>query len=167
MAQEPPPPELPQATVSIPVLTRVVILLVAVWDAFAGLVLVAFHGASAGALGAGVEDEAGQRLLGVHLLVLVPAYLLLAWKPERNRGFQWLPYAGQGGATVVIGYNLLSGDTSFGDGVLAFAVGLIFVILLSFLWITERRTLAQMQLDAQETPVSPEGDASAPGRSQT
>jgi len=149
MSQEP-PPELPPTTISIGLLTRVVVLLVAIWDAFAGLVLVAFHGASAGALGAGVEDEAGQRLLGVHLLILVPAYLLLAWKPQENRGFQWLPYAGQLGFTVVVGYNLLTGDTSFGDGILAFAVGLIFVVLLGFLWVTDQRTQARLKMEAQD-----------------
>jgi hypothetical protein len=149
MAEEPLAPP-PQATVSIRVLTRVVILLVAAWNSVAGLVLVAFHGASSGALGAGVEDEAGQRLLGVHLLILVPAYLLIAWKPERYQGFQWLPYAGQVGATVVVAYNLLSGDTKVSDGILALAIGVIFVVLLSFLWITEQRTLARLQMEAQE-----------------
>jgi hypothetical protein len=156
--------ELPPTTVSIRVLTRVVILLIAVWNTFAGLVLVAFHGASSGALGAGVEDQAGQRLLGVHMLILVPAYLLLAWRPERSHAFQWLPYAAQVGVTVVLGYNLLSRDTKFSDGILAFVVGLIFVVLLVFLWITEQRTLARLQMEAQALP---EEDVSAPEAPQS
>jgi hypothetical protein len=155
MEQGAPPPapgtnDLPQTMVSIRVLTRVVIILIAVWDAFAGLMLVAFHGSGSGALGAGVEDEAGQRLLGAHLLILVPAYLQLAWKPDSARGLAWLPYAGQLAFVVVVGYNLLTGATVFSDGGLAFAVSLIFIILLGFLWITEQRTIARIKMEAEE-----------------
>lgn len=144
----------PQATVSTEVITRVVILLVAVWDAFAGLVLVAFHGASTGALGAGVADEAGQRLLGAHLLLLVPVYVFLAWNPRRFVPLLWLPFAAQGTVVLVVGYNMLKGDTDFGDGILAFAVSLIFVVLLAFLWVTEQRTVARLQAEAQEIESS-------------
>lgn len=135
----------PEATVSTELITRVVILLVAVWDAVAGLVLLAFHGASTGALGAGVEDQAGQRLLGAHLLVLVPVYAMLAWRPQRFLPMLWLPFAAQAAVVLVIGYNMLLGDTDFGDGVLAFVVSLIFVTLLAFLWVTEQRTVARLK----------------------
>jgi len=52
--------QLPDATISTRILTRILVFLVAVWSFLAGIVLVAFHGASSGALGAGVTDgEAG------------------------------------------------------------------------------------------------------------
>ena len=132
------------------------ILLVAVWDTVAGLVLLAFHGASSGALGAGLEDEAAQRLLGAHLLVLVPAYFLLAWKLERYQGLLWLPFGAQAAFVLVSGYNMLQGDTAVGDAILAFAVSLIFVALLSFLWVTEQRTVARLKADIEF------GDATGP-----
>jgi hypothetical protein len=148
-----------QATVSTELLTRIVILLVAVWDAFAGMVLLAFHGASTGALGAGVTDEAGQRLLGAHLLVLVPLYALIALRLQSYRGLFWLPFAAQSAVVLVVGYNMLKGDTDFGDGILAFAVSLIFVALLGFVWITERRTTALLQMEQQQRESSPPGVA--------
>jgi hypothetical protein len=139
-----------QATVSTDLLTRIVILMVALWDGAAGLVLVGFQGTSTGALGAGVEDPAGQRLLGAHLLVLVPAFVIIAVRLQRYAGLLWLPFASQAVVALVVGYNMLEGDTSLGNGILAFAVSLIFVTLLGFLWVTEQRTTARLQLEAQQ-----------------
>ncbi len=143
-------PDLPDAAISTRLLTRILILLIAVWSLLAGIVLVAFHGASAGALGAGVTDEAGQRLVGAHLLVLTPAYLLIAWRLERYQSFLWLPFAGQLALALSVGYGILAGETEFGDGILAFAVGAIFVVLLGFVWISEQRTLARAKLEARQ-----------------
>jgi hypothetical protein len=139
-----------QPTISTRALTRAVILLLAVWNAFAGLVLLAIHGASSGSLGAGVEDEAGQRLVGAHLLVLVPAYVLIAWRPERYRGFLWLPYVAQTAVVLVLAYNLVSGDTDIGDGILSLLVGAFFLATLAFLWITEQRTSARLRMEMEE-----------------
>jgi hypothetical protein len=102
-----------------------------------------------------VEDEAGKRLLGVHLLILVPVYLLLAFRLQRYLALLWLPIAAQASVVLVIGYNMLKGDTKFGDGILAFAVSLIFVALLGFLWITERRTAARLQMEEQQAEREP------------
>ena len=152
----------PQVTVPTDTLMRIVIGLLAVWDALAGLALVAFHGATSGALGAGVEDEAGKRLLGVHLLILVPVYLLLAFRLQRYLALLWLPIAAQASVVLVIGYNMLKGDTRFGDGILAFAVSLIFVALLGFLWITERRTAARLQMEDQQSPSEGQSSPGVP-----
>ena len=137
----------PDVTISTHILTRLVIILIALWSLVAGLVLLAFHGASAGAVGAGVTDEAGQRLVGAHLLVLVPAYLLLAWRLDRYRAFLWLPFAAQLSLALVVTYSIVIGETSFGDGILAVAVGTIFVALLAFLWVSEQRTFARTKLE--------------------
>jgi hypothetical protein len=153
MQPQTPPPE-PQ--VSTQVLIRIVIALLAVWTAIAGLVLLAFQGSSSGALGAGTEDEAAQRLLGAHLLVLVPVYLLLAWRPQRFILLMWLPFVAQAVSVLVIGYNMLEGDTAVGDGILAFTVSVIFVALLGYLWVADQRTLARMRLEAEELAQSDE-----------
>jgi hypothetical protein len=141
-------PDLPEATIGTRLLSRVVILLIAVWSLICGAVLLAFHGAAAGALGAGVTDEAGQRLVGAHLLVLVPAYLLLAWRPDRYGAFLWLPFASQIAVAGSVGYSILSGETDFGDGIIAAAVSAIFAAVLGFIWISERRAGAQARLTA-------------------
>ena len=138
-------PEL-QAAISTRLLIRIIIALIAIWSLISGLVLVAFHGASTGALGAGVSDRTAQRLFGAHLLVLTPAYLLIAWRPERYEAFAWLPFAAQLATVLTVGYSILIGDTDFSDGILAVAVGAIFVALLSFVWVTERRTVARNRL---------------------
>ncbi|HEY4684796.1 MAG TPA: hypothetical protein VII57_01995 [Dehalococcoidia bacterium] len=155
-------PQLPDAVISTRLLTRVLIFLVALWSFLAGIVLVAFHGASAGALGAGVTDDAGQRLVGAHLLLLTPAYLLIAWRPERHKSFLWLPFAGQLALAATVGYGILAGETEFGDGILAFAVGTIFVVLLGFVWVSEQRTLAQSKLEARQAALRQAGSTSSP-----
>jgi hypothetical protein len=143
-------PEAPEAAISTRLLMRILICLIATWSFLAGIVLVAFHGAGSGALGAGVTDRAGQRLVGAHLLLLVPVYLLIAWRPERYKSLLWLPFAGQLVLALSVGYGILAGETDFGDGILALAVGTIFVVLLGFVWVSEQRTVARLQFEARE-----------------
>jgi hypothetical protein len=145
--------------ISTRILTRVIILLVAVWSLLCGLVMVGFQGAGSGALGAGVTDAAGQRLVGAHLLLLTPAYLLLAWRPDRYSAFLWLPFAGQLVVALTVGYSILTGDTDFGDGVLPVAVGGIFVVLLGFVWVSEQRSIAQAKLEPDQAPQDHVGEA--------
>ena len=151
-----------QPAVSTEVLTRIVVLLVAAWTFICGVVLLGFHGASRGALGAGLSDEAAQRLLGAQLLILVPVYLLIAVRLNTYRSLFWLPCASQAAVVLVVGYNMLKGDSSFGDSILTFAVSLIFVALLAFVWISERRITAQMQMEQQDASDDrPSGRADA------
>jgi hypothetical protein len=138
------------ATISTRVLTRVIVLLIALWSFIAGIVLVGFHGASSGALGAGVTDHAGQRLVGAHLLILVPAYVVLALQPERYQVFFWLPFAGQLAIVLSVGYGIVTGGTDFQDGILAVAVSAILVGLLAFVWISEQRSVARTRAENEE-----------------
>jgi hypothetical protein len=130
--------------ISTRILTRVVIGLIALWSLAAGLMLVAFQGsASSGALGAGLSDFAGQRLVGAHLLVLVPVYLLLIWRTDRYRGLLWLPFAAQLAVVLSIGSSILEGHSDFEDGILALAVSTIFAALFAFVWVSEVRSVAR------------------------
>jgi hypothetical protein len=149
----------PDAAISTRMLTRIIVLLIAGWTAVAGVVLIGFHGATSGALGAGVTDEAGQRLLGAHLLILVPAYLLLVWRLDRYQHFLWLPFAAQLATLLAVGYSILTGETDFSDGVLAAAVSGIFVALLAFVWISETRTVARTRFEASQDEDSAPSDA--------
>ena len=151
-----------EATISTRLLMRVIVGLIALWSLVAGIVLVAFHGASAGALGAGVDDEAGQRLLGAHLIILVPAYLLLVWRPEQYLGLLWLPFAAQMAVLLAVGYSIIGGVTDFEDGIIAVAVSAIFIGLLSFVWITEQRTLARQKLEEAEMELDEAEEIGAP-----
>ena len=81
--------------ISTRILTRVIVTLIAAWSLVYGAVLAFFHDASTGALGAGVEDIAGQRLVGAHMILLVPVYLMIAWHPDRYPMLHWLPFGGQ------------------------------------------------------------------------
>ena len=74
--------EQPDAMISTRLLSRLIILLIAIWSFAAGLVLLGFANDGGGALGAGIADRAGQRLVGMHLLMLVPVYLLMVWRPD-------------------------------------------------------------------------------------
>jgi hypothetical protein len=139
-----------EASIGTRLLTRLLIILVAVWSLVAGIVLVAFHGASSGALGAGVADEAGQRLVGAHLLVLAPVYLLIAWHIERYQGLIWLPVTGQLAVVLAVGYSIVTGATDFEDGILALLVSAIFATLLGYVWVTEQRSNANLELDDEQ-----------------
>jgi len=143
-------PGTPDVTISTRLLTRILILLVAIWSLLSGLVMVAFQGAAAAALGAGVADVAGQRLVGAHLLVLAPAYLIIAWRPERYTTLLWLPLAGQLAVCITVGYSILTGETEFEDGILPVVVGGMFVALLAFVWISEQRSRAMAKLRDEE-----------------
>ena len=137
-------------TISTSVLLRIVVGLIAVWTLIAGIVLIGFQGATSGALGAGLVDEAAQRLLGAHLLVLVPAYLLLVFRLERYRGLLWLPFGAQLAAAGAVAYSIINGETKFGDGVLAVVVSGILASLLAFVWITEQRSVALQKFRREE-----------------
>lgn len=139
-----------ETTISTVTLTRILIALIAVWSLVAGLVLVFFQGTGSGALGAGVEDVAGQRLLGAHLMVLAPLYGLIAWHNEQYRGLFWLPFASQLVVFFAVGYSILIGDTELGDGLLPVAVSAMFIGLLGFVWISEQRALARRKLDEED-----------------
>jgi len=143
----------PETSISTRLLTRILIALIAVWSLLAGIALVFFQGSGSSALGAGVTDVAGQRLLGAHLIVLAPAYALLAWHSERYQGLLWLPFALQLAVFFAVGYSILIGDREFGDGVIAIAVSAIFIGLLGFVWITEQRTLARMRLEEEDSHI--------------
>lgn len=145
------------AFISTTVLTRILIALIAVWSLMAGLVLVFFQGTGSGALGAGVEDVAGQRLVGAQLIMLAPAYLLIAWRSERYKGLFWLPFASQLTVFFAVGYSILIGDVEFGDGMLPVVVSAIFIGLLGFVWISEQRTLARARLEEEEEGLPPLG----------
>jgi hypothetical protein len=93
-------------------------------------------------------------IVGVHLLLLAPVYLLIAVKQERYSGFIWLPIAGQTAMATTVAYNIISGDTSFSDGALSTVICLIFAGLLSFVWITEQRTIARDKMLADTDAAS-------------
>jgi hypothetical protein len=141
------------ASISTRILIRLIVLLIAVWSLLAGLVLVAFHGAGSGAMGAGVADDAGQRLVGTHLLLLTPMYLLIAWRFQRYEGLLWLPFFGQVILALTVAYNIISGDTHFGDGILAVAISSILAGLLGFVWMTEQREIARAKIEAAHRDI--------------
>jgi hypothetical protein len=152
--------EPPGATISTRILTRVIVLLIAAWSLVAGLVLLGFQG-GASTLGGGIEDPAGQRLVGAQMLILVPAYLLLAWRPERYAAFMWLPFVSQLAVALVVSYSMLAGDTDFEDGALAAAAGYIFATLLGFVWVSEARSVARQRFEAPQRAGSEPGNTAA------
>jgi hypothetical protein len=136
--------DMPDVTISTRQLMRIIIMLISLWSFTAGMVLLAFP--SSDALGAGLADRAGQRLIGVHLVLLSPIYLLIAMKQEQYGNLVWLPIAGQTCFALTVAYNIVSGDTDFKDGALATLISLIFAGLLTFIWITEQRTIARNKM---------------------
>ena len=133
---------------------RLLLLLLAVWTAFSGLSMAVFQGINAATLAGGLEDEAAQRLLGVHLLALTPVYLLLAWRPREYRLLLWLPYTVQVGVIIVTAYDVIAGNRDMEDGALPLVVAGIFLALLVYVWVTGRR--APIAPEAEEPAAGPE-----------
>jgi hypothetical protein len=144
--------------ISSTLLIRGIVFLIAVWSLLAGLALTAFHGSSASALGAGVADEAGQRLTGAHMLVLVPVYLLIVWRPDRYGSLLWLPFFAQAAVFFAVGYSILGGDTEVGDGLLAVCVSGMLAGTLAFVWISQQRSSAQEQYERSKRKEADESD---------
>ena len=138
---------------------RLTIGLIAGWSLAIGLVLVVFRNASSGVLGAGLNDAAGQRLVGLHLLLLVPVYALLLMRFDHYRSLLWLPFAGQAIVMLSVGYSIVAGDSSFVDGALAVLVSGVLAGFYGFVWITEQRTNARVQHDMRESASSGEPPA--------
>jgi len=139
------------AVVSVGAARRLVLLLLAFWTAIWGFSLL--FAAKAGSLSAGIEDEAAQRLLGIHILILAPLYALLGWNPSKYRVFFWVPYASQAGITFVTLFDLLAGNRHWGDSVLPLVVAVIFLALLLFLWQAARKPTAAIR--AGGAPAGP------------
>jgi len=134
-----------ERSASAGLLVRVVVVAIAAWSLLGGLTLTLFHGSSAGALAAGIADEAGRRLVGAQMLVLVPVYLLIALRPGRYGSLLWLPFLGQAAVFLAVGYSMLSGDTDVDDGIVAFAVSGVLAGALAFAWVSRMRSGAQEQ----------------------
>jgi hypothetical protein len=135
--------------ISTRLLTRLIVTLIAAWSLVYGGVLLFSNAASSGALGAGVEDVAGRRLVGAHMLLLVPAYFLIAWRPAHYPMLHWLPFGGQLAVCLAVGYSVLDGTIGLSDGILPIAVSAIFLGMLAFIWITEERAVAKAKLEAE------------------
>ena len=110
---------------------RILLALLAVWSFFAGFSLLT---SGFGALSFG-GDRASERIIGAHMLVLAPVYVLLAWRRRQYRLFLWIPYAAQLAVVVpVLWDTLITQDREFDDGTLPFIVALIFLVLLVYFW---------------------------------
>jgi hypothetical protein len=109
---------------------RAVIILLGVWTVFAGLAL-ATQGVPALSLGG---DNAAERMLGAYMLMLVPVYALIIWRPDENRYLRWVPYAAQ--IAIILPFfwdSLVTGDHNFVDGSLLFIVSAVFLGVLVYL----------------------------------
>ncbi len=133
---------------------RVLLVLLAVWTAFSGLSLTIFQGVNTATLAGGLDDAAAQRLLGVHLLALVPVYLVLAWRPQQHRFLLWLPYAVQAGIIAATAYDVIAGERDLADGALPLVVAGIFLALLVYVWVMQRQ--AQVPSKVKEPAAAPE-----------
>jgi hypothetical protein len=145
-----------EGAISVALAQRLVIFLLAAWNVFAGLSLVVFQGASSASLGAGIEDEAAQRLIGVHMLILAPVFFMLAWKPEKYGAFLWLAYLSQAAIAAATAFDLVAGNRDVGDGTLPLVVALLFLALLVYVWVAGRR-VAERVLEPKEEPTGSGG----------
>jgi hypothetical protein len=128
---------------------RAVMIILAAWTIFEGLAL-ATQGVPALSLGGG---NAAERIIGAQMLMLVPVYALIVWRPEEYRYLRWIPYAAQIAIVLPMFWDvLITGDQDFTDGALLFVVSAMFLGVLIYLR-TSTHPLAFF------TPDEPEDDA--------
>lgn len=162
-------PPRPQTTINAQSALRLVLLLLTMWTLLSGLTLTFFQGASAATIGGGLEGdqgEAGQRLLGVHLLVLAPIFGLIAWQPERYRLIAWVPYVTQGGVVLVTLFDIVTGTRNVPAALLPLFVSATFLVLLVYVWreahIAETPDPKARIIDALPSPETPSPAPDAP-----
>ena len=169
--QEPnvPGQETPPGMISADRALGLILILLTVWTAFSGLVLLFFPDSAEATIGGG-QGAAAQRLLGVHVLVLAPFYGLLALNRERYRMLLWVPYAVQTAVVVVTVLNIITGDLDFVDGLLPLIVAATFLTLLVFIWragnlkiVPESDLLSRFTADDETTALDVAGDVSDEG----
>jgi hypothetical protein len=108
---------------------RVLLVLLAVWSFFAGFSLLT---QGLGQLSFGGQDDAAERVVGAHMIVLAPVYGLIAWRRSEYRLLVWIPYTAQLAIILPALWELISeGET---DGALLFIVSIIFLVLLIYVW---------------------------------
>lgn len=116
------------ALVSAQATFRLLLILLAVWTFFAGFSMLT---QGVGALSFGRDDASAERVIGAHMLMLVPLYALLAWRRREYRMLLWVPYAAQVAVILPVLWELLFGDGD-ADGLLLFIVAAIFLSLLVY-----------------------------------
>ena len=142
----------PEAVISAHGAMRVLLVTLAVWTLFSGVVLVLFQESAAATIGGGLggdEGEAAQRLLGVHLIALAAVYGLLAYQPKVYRHLLWLPYGAQAGVVAVTAFDIVTNRRDFSDGVLPFVIAAIFLVLLLYVWRSARRPEPPTPVEAE------------------
>jgi hypothetical protein len=133
--REPSPGAAPAPTDAVTVVSaygafRLLLALLAVWSFFAGFSLLT---GGLGQLGFGGDDNAAERVVGAHMLILAPVYGLLAWRRQEYRLLLWIPYAAQLAIILPGFWELLFGDF---DGALLLIVSIIFFALLVYVWMS-------------------------------
>jgi len=134
------------------------------WSAVGGLCLVFLHDDASRLFAAGLSDHAGQRLLGVNLLSLAVVYGATAARPRVYAALGWLPLVSQIFIAIVIAYDVLAGNRSFGWSATQLLVSLLFAVLLIAFRLAGEPLLPEQRnqsrsLPAQPTPNTRIGDA--------
>lgn len=109
---------------------RVLLVLLAIWTFIEGFAL--FTG-SLEALTLGGQDRPAERIIGAHMILIAPVYVLLAWRRERYSLLIWMPYAAQLAIILPLLWSLVRDEGGRFDGLLLLVVSTIFLVLLVYL----------------------------------
>jgi hypothetical protein len=104
----------------------------------------------------GDDNEAAQRVLGAHMIILAPVYGLLAWRRTEYRLFVWIPYAAQLAIVLPSLWELVFDPGDF-HGAVPLIVSIIFLALLFYVW-TSSRPLSFFQTAEDEDDDESDGD---------
>ncbi len=100
----------------------------AIWTGLNALALLFSQGNVTKALAGGLNDHAGQHLLGVQFLLLAIVYGAIARRPG---WLEWLPLVAEWLIAAVLAYDWLAGHRNFGATAVAMLMALAFALLLA------------------------------------
>jgi hypothetical protein len=136
--QDPRPPAQPGAThgdavalISAYGAFRLLIILLAIWSFVEGFALFTGRVDALTLGGNSYSEGVAEQVIGAHMIVLVPLYVLLAWQRDRYRTLLWVPYASQLAIILPLALSALRGHSG---GIALLIVSVIFFSLLVYLW---------------------------------
>lgn len=129
-------------------LFRVLLVLLAGWTFFAGFSLLT-QGFGVLSVGSG-DDTAAERIIGAHMLMLVPIYVLLVWRRTAYRFFVWVPYAAQLAIVVPALWEFVLGDHDVGEGALLYIVSIVFLVMLLYISLSSKQLTGEFIPDGDE-----------------
>jgi hypothetical protein len=119
-----------ESTISMRHVFQILLAVLAVWTAIAGILIAVVGGTVARVL-TGVEDNpAANHIIGAHFLLIAPVYVLLIKNMDRYRSLIWFPFAAQAAVLVPALFDVFGGNRDLADAIVQILVSASFLAVI-------------------------------------